>query len=245
MTPNTPKSMKRTGLSGLILFAMLFLARPAAGQDFNYSVQIGTTSWSELSSQTLCNTVNIMWESAYRIPIGFSFVFNGISYDSVSIETNGYLVFDSNRNHAFTAYGTFGDKTDTLENHSVLGYELTGSSGNHVLKIQYKNVGQSNHTNELLSYQIWLHQNGTIDVITGENTFQPDPNDSLSVADTSQHIYTGLLNMNMQGTVRGYFVGSTLSGPGGQPVNDTTPDPVYFNTVPASGTRFTFSPAAN
>jgi hypothetical protein len=237
----TPFSRMKFCFLGGFCAAVLFVV-PLRAQTFNYSVLVNSTSWQELTSQTLCNTVNVTWASSYRLPIGFSFPFNGTSCDSVTVETNGYLVFDENRDQAFTAYSMFRDKLDASGNHSVLSYQLTGTVGNRIFKLQYKNVGLSDYPMELLSYQIWLHESGRIELITGNNSYQPDPNDSLAVADTSQYVRTGLLNMNMTGTVRGYFAGTTSSGPGGQPLNDAFPEPVFFNVIPAAGTRFVFLP---
>ena len=229
----------------VLLGAVLFASPQAKGQDFNYTVAINTSTWSELSSQTLCNSVNLSWADSYIIPIGFMFPFNGNFYDTVRIETNGYLVFDANREHAFTAYNSFRQKLDSIGNYSVLSYELGGTIGNHIMKIQYKNVGQQQSPHEFLSYQIWLYENGHIDVITGPHSYSSNPNDPYSVPDTNQFVRTGMLNMYMTGTVFGYFVGQTATGSGGQPANSAQPDPVYFNTIPESGTRFTFLPASN
>ena len=241
----TPKSMKHTGLSGLFLFIVLFLAGSSAAQNFNYSVQVNTTSWSELSSQTLCNAVNQPWQPSYKIPIGFSFVFNGISYDSVTINTSGALVFDAFGNHAFSAYSGFSGKLDSANNHSVLGYTLSGTSGNQILKLQFKNIGQSASPYEYLSYQLWLYQSGRIDVIAGPNTYQPDPNDPQAVADSAQYILIGAHDMHMMAATRGYFVGVTASGIAGQASTEENPVPVFLNVVPASGTRFIFTPVSN
>lgn len=241
---NNPSSTTFPALRVLsLLVCMVVLHSKAVAQDFNYTATLDVTTWQELPSQTICNTGNAEWQFAYRIPIGFSFPFNGANYDSLTIETNGYLLFDTDRNQAFTAYFQFQDKIDSLGNHAVLGYATSGTAGNQILKIQYKNVGQYSDPGEYLSYQIWLYENGRIDMVTGPNSYQPDSlNPNL---DTTQYIRTGLLNTNMTGTNRGYFIGQTQSGPAGQPLNDTTPAIPVFNSVPASGTRYSFIPVTN
>ena len=221
----------------VLLGAVLFASPQAKGQDFNYTLQVNTTNWSELSSQTLCNSVNQPWQSSYRIATGFSFPFNGGSYDSVTIETNGYLVFDRNRDQAFAAFTTFYNVIDTSGNNSVLGYEVSGTAGNKILKIQYLHVGLNNYSTEQLSYQLWLHENGQIEVIVGENSFQS--------SNSASPFLLGVLDMNMMAENRGYLVGYTSGNYIGQPVNNQTPEPLQIGTLPQSGTKFLFIPVGS
>jgi hypothetical protein len=239
--PQTPIS-KNVLIFCVCLLCFLFGNTALRAQDFNYTLQVNTTTWTELTSQTLCNAVNQPWQSGYRIATGFSFPFNGGSYDSLTINTSGALVFDSYGNQAFSAFSGFAGKQDSLGNYSVLGYTLTGSAGNRILKIQYKNVGQSASPFEYLSYQLWLYESGRIDVVCGPNTYQPALNEP---SDTAQYILLGAHDMNMAGVNRGYFAGLVSNTISGQPCTEQNPVPVHLNAVPASGTRFVFTPSSN
>lgn len=204
-------------------------------QQFNYTVTTNTVTWQELNSQTILNTGASAWAESYRIPIGFDFPCNGNSYDSLTITANGYIVFDAQQNCAFTAFNRFAGLPDTNGNYPVIGYELTGSTGNHVLKIQFKDVMQHEDPSKKLSFQLVLNENGVTGVIVGTHDFTPGI-DSLNV----QRI--GYLNMNMNTSVRGYIMSGNPSSPGAQQVTAVSPELPDLFGLPATGTRYYFTP---
>lgn len=241
-----------------LIIGMLFCISVKA-QDFNYSFAKDSVAWQELNSQTILNSSNSAWSFSYKVPIGFTFNYLGSNFDSLRIETNGYVVFDDDRNYALTAFLGFGDCLDSVGNHSVLGYELSGTSGNRILKIQFKNTGNSPTTEKHFTYQIWLKENNAVEVHIGPNDFQPGvivnttvidsvtvQSDTILVnTDSSQTYRIGLLNMNMDTESRGFFIGGTVSSPQAQPVNNNNPEPIYLMRAPASGIRYTFTPNSN
>ncbi|MCA6363632.1 MAG: hypothetical protein IM638_11395 [Bacteroidetes bacterium] len=239
MTLTSGKNLRNFIVGCMWLSSVLLGGTALRGQQFNYTLQVNTTTWSELSSQTLCNSVNQPWQDSYIVNLGFRFPVNGDTVEYIDIETNGYILFGGNRSNAFTSYSVFRSKIDSLGNHSVLSYDLTGTSGSHILKIQFKNVGQNQSFDEGLSYQVWLYESGRIDVVTGNNSYQSSP------VDTNQYVRIGLLDMYMQSTVNGFFAGITSTGPGGEPLNSSQEAPIYFNSVPAAGTRLVFLPVSN
>jgi hypothetical protein len=253
--------LKERSFSFLKLFFLmiLFIGSRSNAQNFNYTVSSDSVSWQELNSPTILNMVNDGWDFSYRMPIGFSFAFAGQNFDSLTIESNGYLVFDKNRNYAFTMFNQFTDRTDSLGNHSVLGYELSGSSGNHILKIQYKTVGLSKNDPRALSFQIWLKENGTIEVRTGhsdyhwanemQSSIDPQTNEVtqtiVQVVDTTQYCRIGLLNMNMDTPVRGYFIGGDSNSPTGISCTEANPGTALLTSIPYTGRRYVFVPLSN
>jgi hypothetical protein len=242
-----------------LLFVGILISLSGESQRFDYSFGKDSVSWQELNNQTILNSNNSAWDFCYKIPIGFSFNYLGAHFDSVRIETNGYLVFDENRNYALTTFLGFGDCRDEHGNHSVLGYELSGNNGNHVLKIQFKNTGVTRQSSQHFSYQIWLRENGLVEVHVGPNDFQPGMvvdtimyNNQIVESDTilinydSLEFYrVGLINMNMNATTNGFFIGGTVSSPQSQPVDENHPDPIYMMCAPSKGTRYTFTPNFN
>jgi hypothetical protein len=240
----------------LIAF-VLALYGVARAQNFEYTVATDSVAWNALSSQTILNSGNSAWNFSYRIPIGFTFSFLGRSFDTLTIETNGYLVFGDNRNYAITAFSGVGDRTDSNGIHSVLGYELSGSAGNRVLKIQYLNCSPGPSGGDDLSWQIWLRENGNAEVRVGPGTLRTNTEitfvydeemlvtDTLitQVLDSTQLYRIGLLNMNMDTEVSGFFVVGDPSDPEPYPLNWNDTETPLLLFIPAQGYRYTFSPA--
>lgn len=204
-------------------------------QQFSYSVSTDTgVTYTSLVSAAVLNNSNSAWATRYKIPIGFTFNYLGRDFDSLTVETNGYLSFDAERSYTFTALNNFGDCTDSTGTHAALGYDVSGTVGNRILKIQYYNVGQFAGT-EKLNYQVWLKENGQLQLIIGAHTY--------NTSDTTQNIRIGLLNANMDTPVRGLLLSGNPQSPGSQPIDDNNPAPVFLNTIPAAGTRYTFTPS--
>lgn len=242
-----------------LLFALSFILAACAvrAQNFDYTVTTDSVAWNELNAQTILNTNNSAWNFSYKIPIGFTFNYLGRNFDSLTIETNGYIVFDAERNYALTAFSGIGDRVDSSGNHALISYELTGSEGNHILKIQYKNCGENISASKTQSWQIWLKENGNVEFRVGPGTLrtneitvtetntntQQDTTYTITETDTTKNFRIGLLNMNMDTEVKGIFVGGNPSSPQAQPVNETYPEMLYMDFVPSSGYRYTFTPS--
>ncbi|HTF04834.1 MAG TPA: hypothetical protein VK826_12450 [Bacteroidia bacterium] len=242
----------------IVLFIFIFLsAANLRSQDFDYTVSTDSVAWNELSAQTILNTGNSAWSFSYKIPIGFTFNYLGRNFDSLTIETNGYIVFDEDRNYALTAFSGVGDCVDSEGNHAIIGYELSGTVGNRILKIQYKNCGLSGSSSETQSWQIWLRENGNVEVrigpgtlrtneigvlVVNEETFE-ESFSTILVIDTEQNCRIGLLNMNMDTEVRGLFIGSSCTSPQTRAVNEEYPETLYLDSVPNRGFRYTFTPS--
>ncbi len=244
----------------ILLFIAICLAHSQVkSQNFDYTVSTDSVAWNELNAQTILNANNSAWSFSYKIPIGFTFNYLGRNFDSLTVETNGYVVFDQHRSYALTAFSGVGDVVDTSGNHSVLGYELSGSPGSHVLKIQYRNCGYGGSATEIQSWQIWLKENGNVEFHIGTGTLrsnvisvtvfnestQLDSTYNLAALDTTQKCRIGLLNMNMDTPDRGLFIGEDPVMPQSQPVNDIYPEIIYLNLIPPAGYRYTFTPSAN
>lgn len=204
-------------------------------QQFNYTLTKDSVGWQELNSQTILNSGASAWAESYRIPIGFGFPCNGNTYDSLTITSNGYIVFDMQHNCALTAFNRYAGLADSSGNYPVIGYELSGSTGNHVLKIQFKEVKQHENPSGKLSYQLVLNENGVTEVVIGTHDFTPG-------IDSSNVQRIGFLNMNMNSAVRGYFMSGNPSAPGTQQVTAEAPEMPDLFGLPASGTRYYFTP---
>lgn len=258
--------MKHLLISCLLI---LFGFTTARSQDFNYAIAADSVGWNELNSQTILNTNNSAWNFSYKIPIGFSFNYLGREFDSLMIETNGYLVFDNDGNYAFTAFNDFGDHIDSSGNHAVIGYELSGSAGNHILKIQYKDAGLYTHDYRMQSWQIWLKESGNIiEVHVGAGSYRYHFKQNLVVdsaetidsleeivmshfyrseeqcqPDSSHYCRIGLLNKNMDTETRGLFFSGCTSNPTSEPSTENNPETAFLTTIPNEGYRYIFTPS--
>jgi hypothetical protein len=234
-----------------VLFSFFLL--PARSQDFNYTVSADSVAWNELNTQTILNAGDTAWKFAYKIPVGFSFHYLGRTFDSLMIETNGYLVFDNDRNYAFTAFQQFGDRVDSLGHHAVIGYELSGSTGNHVLKIQYKNAGLSLTDARAQSWQIWLKENGSVELHAGPTDYRlrevyytvNDSTYTVSELDSAQVSRIGLLNQNMNSAVYGIFLSGSSSSPVAENSDEQHPETASLQGIPSQGMRYVFTPTNN
>lgn len=243
-----------------ILFVIAFLLAGygvSRAQNFNYTVSTDSVAWSELNTQTILSSNNSAWNFSYKIPIGFTFPFLGRSFDSLTIETNGYLVFDSDRNYALTMFSGVGDHVDTSGNHAIIGYELSGTNGNHILKIQYLKCSPYASGGEVQSWQVWLQENGNVEVRVGPGTLRTNSvinvewdeenqiEDTIAIVqlDSAQVYRIGLINMNMNTDDRGLFVSGSPSSPTTTEVHENTPETPALNFIPARGYRYTFTPS--
>jgi hypothetical protein len=224
----------------LSVLCLAFVSLWCNAQDFSYTLSIDSSlQYTDLSNATALSP-DSAWLPRYEIQSGFTQ--NPSFSGNFSIETNGFLIFNKQLNTALMAFSGFHCKVDTNGYYSKLSYTLSGSSGSKLLKLEFKNVGQSNEPSELLSYQLWVHENGVMEVFVGPNTYEAVPGDSLS--DTSQVVFMGLINRNMDQSTNGVFVSGSPQNPVPAVLNQEQPNLAYLRTVPKRGYRYIFTPSA-
>lgn len=226
-------------------------------QDFKYTVSTDSVAWNPLGTQTFLCGGNSEWDFAYKIPIGFTFGFCGRNFDSLTVETNGYIVFDNDRNYALTAFSGMGDRVDATGNHSLIGYELSGATGSRVLKIQYLGCGPNRNGAGAQSWQIWLRENGNVEFRIGNGTLrcntvttisydeENEVMDTVTVTqlDSAQTYRIGLLNMNMNTESRGLFITADPAAPTAVTVSENDPEVLPLQFLPTAGRRYVFTPS--
>jgi hypothetical protein len=235
--PTNSITAKRFSVIGfcVLLISLVAFSIGARAQNFNYTISHDSVGWQGLTSQTICNTGNTALADSYRIGIGFPFKYLGKTFDSLTIQTTGYLLFGNNNQYSFMAFNNFGDYVNAQGNHSVLGYERSGSGNTSILKIQYQSISRR-FSKDDFSYQLWLHADGRIQLITGSSALS---------ADSSFYSHVGLVNRLMDTPNRGLLLKGQITAPLAQPVNDQYPDLPYMMRVPIAGHRYTFIPPAN
>jgi hypothetical protein len=127
-------------------------------------------------------------------PIGFNFTFNGFVYDRFAVNTNGWISFGSstltpsvnlNTSSSYTPLSsTSTDNTNDLvarvaalgrdlqsQTGGELRYELTGTTPNQVLVVQWTNYRKYLATGDSYNFQIKLYEtSNTVEVVYGTMT---------------------------------------------------------------------------
>jgi hypothetical protein len=117
---------------------------------------------------------------------------------------------------------------------SEFSYKLEGSAGSKVLKLQFKNMGFETGTEaEYISYQVWLHERGPIEVRFGPSNLSVEAYNGFGGP------AIGLLFMDEQfNTIYNQFY---LKGTAADPTT-TTGGITGITGTPAEGTMFRFEP---
>ena len=220
----------------LMLVAFIIAAISVKAQNFNYTLSKDSSVYNALVSPILLTTAGQNWSTAnFYVHIPFQFNFCGSSTDSLKIEGNGFIVFDHIKNWSIVAFNDFRSNKDTNQNYvSSVGYLTTGSQGNRITKIEFKNLSQNTLSNsDYLNYQAWLYENGN------KIEFHIGPNSGLQSS-----VLLGLVNKNMDTEDKAYLVNGSQYTLTGQLISSDN-EFVYLNNIPSQGTILTLTPSAN
>lgn len=220
-----------------ILVTVVFVISVQA-QNFNYSLGYQQASYTALPSPVSITQGNDWHNRNYSIPIGFRFDFLGAGFDSVSIRTNGFFVFDDKPNFAIVSFNELVPKKEASTGiYSSINYKLEGTTGNRILKIEYNNCGfHTDLPGHFFNYQVWLYEAGNkIEFHIGANTYSAVENEFSPLL--------GLINMNQDTNDKAFLIGGNPSSPEGVLINGAA-DLIYLNSVPAEGTVYILQPSS-
>ena len=184
----------------------------------------------------------MIWdEEETTIPIGFSFSFLGSSFDSVNINTDGFLFFDEQYQHVGAAsYQDLYCKELSNNQMSAITYAVEGTAGTQILKIEFKNCGVYEGTgDDAINFQIWLHEsNNSIEYHYGSHQIS----DPATAYDENGGPQIGLLNLDISDaqTQSGLTLNGSPSAATGAPKYGNTE--TYLGGTPTNGTIFKFTP---
>jgi len=157
--------MKKT-----ILYCAILLMSPALtvqGQSFQYSFAKTNETYSELTNATvLTDTVPWVDPTFIILPIGFDFEILDTTIATITFanELGGALTDLNNKVLIAPFRIDIIDRGQGGTSQSPISYELSGTSGNRILKVQWKNVGSYNEwyqdstTNDYINFQMWLYE---------------------------------------------------------------------------------------
>lgn len=214
----------------LLVVGFFLITSSVASQSYDFNIE--SDSYVPLNNSTSINNGSI-WASGnmFNIPIGFPFKFMEVDFTNVTFEGTGRLIFDAD--HLFFADMIVSlnlrDKGDTTSL-SPLSYELTGSSGDRILKIEISNATYGGGST--VNFQIWLYEGtNTIELHMGEYTssFATDVFSGihgLSTFDPTTFIYSLSLSGNPLTPTELVF-----SGEGNEPFTGLLDDAPPSNTI--------------
>jgi len=169
----------------LILMAIIFVNLQINAQQI-YSFSYFTDAYTDLSGSTVLN--DSTWDDpGYVIPVGFSFPFFDSTYTNIVVNPTGYgswltptnyiplngnvpqpIILPISTDLIDRGYNTttWSEDGNTL---SPISYLTEGTSGNRILKIEYKNAGfyddldNTSASNDSINFQVWLYETGDVE----------------------------------------------------------------------------------
>lgn len=213
----------------------------ALGNDYSFSKTTGT--YADLSGATSINNNQLWDDPEYIIPIGFNFELYDITIDSLyfGIGSGGLVSSKIDINYE-AEYFIIPFQTDLIDRGDISGtsqspisYKVEGTTGNRILKIEWKNAGFYEEGNSLgtlndyINFQLWLYE-GTNDI---EIHFGPNmiTNPTINYYGETSAII-GLSDYNL---LNAYFLSDI-------PTNPILVDTLdYLNGTPSDGTIYKFS----
>ncbi len=132
----------------LIALLLLTLAGAAGAGLADYTFVQTPGSYGELTAPVTIHGPGVDEALSAPLPIGFSFVYDGVAYTQFRASSNGFITLDlasaaSGANHLDTQpliLAPFWDDLKTDDANSNVSYQLTGSEPNRVLTAQFKNL---------------------------------------------------------------------------------------------------------
>lgn len=165
----------------LLIPILLVLAISSQSQVLNYNFSTFTSEYSDLTNPTVVSTET--WDDPeLLVPIGFNFLFEGISYTELFIGYGygGIVIFQNGSDMANVIIAHSADIIDVGYNEgsvlSPISYQLSGTPGSQICKVEWKNCGFYNQVNDgvfpdRVSFQLWIYEGSNdFEVRYGQNS---------------------------------------------------------------------------
>lgn len=160
----------------IVFFFVFFLGTVWGLQAQNsYRFEESASTYTELSNATIINSADFN-NGFYNLPVtnevyklyDVRFKFGGIL--TFAVQPNGNVRIDNDSSLIIVdAAFTF---LDSIDNTSQISYKIEGTSGNQIVKVQWKNLKiRDGAANNFVNFQIWIHQkSGVIENRYGKST---------------------------------------------------------------------------
>ncbi|MFD2719066.1 beta strand repeat-containing protein [Hymenobacter monticola] len=240
----------RTGFRRNWARAVLALALPLMGtlgaqaqSVANYTFAASSGTFTPLSGGTVATASSTDDGVTAVLPIGFTFIYNGVAYTSFSASTNGFLglggaVSSNATNNLSTGTGVrpfIAPLWDDLQltTTSDISYATTGTAGSRVLTVEWINEKWNYQaTAAVVSFQAKLYEaDGRIEFV-----YRPE-------AGTYNAGSTGGASVGISGVGTGSGNFLSLNDLVATPTASSTTETTAITTKPTAGLTYTFTPA--
>ena len=170
----------KTFISTLATLVLLFFTTVLFAQDPPYILVTETDTYANLENATEVTSVGDFWDDpSFTFPIGFDFNFLGQTGNTLFMNGDYFLGGVVNFPFSFNGVGNplfvnFDDVID-IENadpnlQSSISYQLDGSAGDQIFKLEWKDVGFFNEYDAFgtaenqMNFQLWIYE--------GSNNFE-------------------------------------------------------------------------
>lgn len=161
--------------SRVVIFLMFLMfgylkAQTVAG-DYQFSYVRPVPYVNFFDGNPIPATTNTYWDNlTVEVNLGFSFYFNGKTYNTCFINTNGFLTFgagaaannyvpissDATYDGAVSAFGR--NLYNSVTNGNAIRYKTTGSGTNRIFTVQWSNARRTGDSTGTFSFQIKLYE---------------------------------------------------------------------------------------
>src|SRR5689334_21845816 len=141
------------------LFTVLLLAGTAKAQNI-YNFSHSTATYTPLSSPVILVNTAAGFNGSYQsVALGFSFQYWQVPYTTFYFTTDAYCLFTPGNYGFFPFYSPL----KSLGN-SQIGYQITGTTPNRIVKAEWKHVGFINDASstDSASFQVWLYETSNV-----------------------------------------------------------------------------------
>ena len=145
---------------------LILTVTPICAFSQTYSLVTSTSTYDTLANATLMDESSpdtLLGYPVYRaIPIGFTFTFQGMDFDSVRVGEDGYVNFAKSDTSRFWISVYDCDMQD-FQNDPLLSpilYTTEGNVGNRIFKVEYRNFGFNDdpESDDYANAQLWLYE---------------------------------------------------------------------------------------
>ena len=209
---------------------------------YGFSNYLGTFTENS-SSATLLPSVRVDTGISTNQPIGFNFVYNGVTYTQFKMSSNGFITLNSTGGSALTTNDLsaanaatrpiiaplWDDLDGATPTNSQASYELSGVAPNRVLTVEWKNWEWNySSSTAVISFQVKLYET------SNEIEFVYRPESTAVVSGSAS------IGINSEtGSGAGSYLNVTSVT---NPAISSTTSVTNINTKPVSGQIYKFSP---